>query len=90
MATETNRALIPMTNEHFAAWCLKMLGQPYWYGCVVYKCSESLRTRKAAQYPAHFGSSRTARYQKDIAAKKVCADCIGAAKGYAWVRPDRV
>ncbi len=84
MATETNRALTPLTNEHFAAWCLKMLGQPYWYGCVVYKCSESLRTRKAAQYPAHYGSSRTARYRQDIAAKKVAADCIGAVKGYMW------
>ena len=36
------------------------------------------------QYPAHYGASRTARYLQDIAAKKVAADCIGAAKGYAW------
>ena len=26
----------PFTNEHFAAFCLSMLGQPYWYGTVVY------------------------------------------------------
>ncbi len=84
MGTETNRVLIPLTNEHFAAWCLKMLGQPYWYGCVVYKCSESLRARKAAQYPSHYGSSRTGRYRQDIAAQKVAADCIGAVKGYMW------
>ena len=84
MATETNRVLIPLTNEHFAAWCLKMLGQPYWYASCLYKCTESLRARKAAQYPAHYGSSRTARYRQDIAAKKVAADCIGAAKGYSW------
>lgn len=76
MATETNRALIPLTNEHFAAWCLKMIGQPYWYGSCVYKCTESLRSRKAGQYPSHYGSSRTSRYRQDIAAKKVCADCI--------------
>ena len=82
--TETNRALIPFTNEHFAAWCQKMIGQPYWYGCVVYKCTSSLLSRKAAQYPSHYGSSRTARYKQDIAAKKVAADCIGGAKGYAW------
>ena len=25
----------PMTNEHFAAFCLSMIGQPYWYGCVI-------------------------------------------------------
>ena len=84
MSTETNRALIPMTNEHFGAWCLKMLGQPYWYASCLYKCTESLRARKAAQYPAHYGASRTARCRQDIAAKKVAANCIGAAKGYAW------
>ena len=22
----------PFTGEHFAAWCEKMVGQPYWYG----------------------------------------------------------
>ena len=82
--SEINRALIPFTNEHFAAFCQKMIGQPYWYGCVVYKCTSSLLSRKTAQYPSHYGSSRTARYKKDIAAKKVAADCIGGAKGYAW------
>ena len=78
------RIMIPFTNEHFAAWCLSMLGQPYWYGTVVYKCTEELRKRKATQYPGHYGSNRTARYRDDIAKKKVCADCIGGAKGYAW------
>ena len=31
----SNRAETPFTNEHFAAWCLKMGGQPYWYGTCV-------------------------------------------------------
>ncbi len=84
------RINIPFTNEHFAAWCLSMLGQPYWYGSVVYKCTQSLLNRKAKQYPSHYDSSRMARYKDDIAKKKVAADCIGGAKGYAWVRPDRV
>ena len=61
-----------------------MVGQPYWYGSVVYKCTENLRARKAKQYPAHYGSSRTARYRDDIAKKKVCADCVGLIKGYNW------
>ena len=74
----------PFTNEHFAAFCLSMLGQPYWYGTVVYKCTESLRSRKANQYPSHYGSSRTSRYKDDIAKKKVYADCVGGCKGYAW------
>lgn len=80
----SNRINIPFTNEHFAAWCQKMLGQPYWYGTVVYKCSESVRTSKSKQYPSHYGSSRTSRYKQDIAAQKICADCVGGCKGYAW------
>ena len=74
----------PLTNEHFAAFCLSMLGQPYWYGTALHKCSEGLRASKARQYPSHYGSSRTSRYRQDIANKKVCADCMGGAKGYAW------
>ena len=50
----------------------------------VYKCSESLRSRKAKQYPTHYKDSRTARYKDDIAKKKICADCVGLIKGYNW------
>ena len=80
----SERINTPFTNEHFAAFCLSMIGQPYWYGTVVYKCSESLRSRKAKQYPTHYKDSRTARYKQDIANKKVCADCVGLIKGYNW------
>ena len=72
------------TAEHFVAFCLAMLGQPYWYGTCVYKCTESLRSRKAKQYPSHYDSSRTARYRQDIENKKICADCVGLIKGYNW------
>ncbi len=75
---------IPFTNEHFIAWCEKMIGQPYWYGTTVNKCSEALLTRKTKQYPSHYTSGRTSRYKDDIAKKKVCADCVGACKGYSW------
>ena len=74
----------PFTGEHFAAWCEKMVGQPYWYGSCVYKCSQSLLDRKTKQYPAHYTSGRMKRYKDDIAKKKVCADCVGGCKGYAW------
>ena len=80
----SERINTPFTNEHFVAFCEKMVGQPYWYGSVVYKCTENLRARKAKQYPAHYGSSRTTRYRDDIAKKKVCADCVGLIKGYNW------
>lgn len=84
MAEITNRAAIPFTNEHFAAFMLKMVGRPYWYGTCLYKCTENLRSRKAKQYPSHYKDSRTNTYKKHIAAKEVCGDCVGAVKGYAW------
>lgn len=84
MAEETNRAATPFTNEHFAAFMLNMIGSPYWYGTCLYKCTENLRSRKAKQYPSHYKDSRTSTYKKHIAAKKVCGDCVGAVKGYAW------
>lgn len=79
-----SRAMIPFTNEHFMAFMRSMLNRPYWYGTCIYKCSNSLLTRKAKQYPSHYGSDRMATYKKHIAAKEVCGDCIGAIKGYAW------
>ena len=36
------------------------------------------------QYPAHYTSGRMKRYKDDVAKKKVCADCVGGCKGYAW------
>ena len=74
----------PFTNEHFAAYCERMVGQPYWYGTCGYKATESLLSRKAEQYPQYYEDSRTARYRQDIASHAVVADCIGGAKGYAW------
>lgn len=84
MDEQTNRALIPFTNEHFADFMIQMIGRPYWYGTCLYKCTESLRQRKASQYPSHYKDNRTATYRKHIEAKEVAGDCIGGAKGYAW------
>ena len=80
----SDRLNTPFTNEHFAAYCLRMVGQPYWYGTCGYKATANLLTRKTNQYPTHYKSSRTARYKQDIADRKVVADCIGGVKGYAW------
>ena len=74
----------PFDNDHFADWCISMLGQPYWYGCCVYKCTESRLQSKKTQYPGHYVASRMNTYRKNIADKLVCADCVGACKGYAW------
>lgn len=70
--------------SEFVAFVLSMVGMPYWYGTCVYICSSSLLKSKSKQYPSHYGSSRTATYEKAIAARKVCADCIGLIKGFFW------
>lgn len=59
-------------------------GWVYWYGTCGYACTQSLLTRKTRQYPDHYGDSRQAKYKKHIAAGKVCSDCIGLFKSYAW------
>ena len=70
----SERIHTPFTNEHFVAFCEKMVGQPYWYGAVVYKCTENLHARKAKQYPAYYGFSRIARYRDAIAKKMRVTD----------------
>lgn len=80
----SERVNTPFTAEHFVAYFLRMVGHPYWYGTCGYKATSSLLSRKAKQYPSHYGSSRTNRYKQDIANREVVCDCIGGAKGYAW------
>lgn len=77
-------ANVPLTGAHFAAFCEKMVGQPYWYGTCCYKATQSLLASKTKQYPAYYSDAQSARYRQDIAARAVVADCIGGAKGYAW------
>ena len=80
----SERIYTPFTNEHFADWCQRMVGQPYWYGTCVYKATSSLLSRKSNQYPSHYTSGRMAKYKQHIAEKAVVSDCIGGCKGYAW------
>ena len=70
--------------SELVAFCLSMVGMPYWYGTCVYNCTASLRSRKANQYPTHYKSSRTSRYNSDISKKLVCMDCVGMIKGFFW------
>ena len=72
------------TNMHFVEFCKNFLGMPYWYGTCVYACTQSKLTSKTKNYPEHYTSDRMSRYKADIAAHKVCADCVGLMKGYAW------
>ena len=80
-----DRINTPLTNEHFASFCLSMLGQPYWYEhprctSVPRACA---RARRASTRRTTVPAARP-RYRQDISNKKVCADCMGGAKGYAW------
>ncbi|MBQ4121488.1 MAG: peptidoglycan-binding protein [Clostridia bacterium] len=68
----------------FIAFVLSMVGQKYWYGTCVYICTKSLLKSKTKQYPTHYGSSRTSTYEKHIAARHICMDCIGLIKGFFW------
>ena len=80
---ETNMAE-KFTSQHFVEFCEKFVGRPYWYGTCVYTCTQDRYNSKSKQYPSHYTASRTSKYKQHIAAKEVCADCVGMIKGYAW------
>ena len=71
-------------SSELVSFVKRMVGQPYWYGTCVYICTNDLLEKKTAQYPSHYGSSRTATYEKHIANRMVCSDCIGLIKGFFW------
>lgn len=60
----------------------------YWYGTCGYRCTDSLYKSKAKQYPTHYTASRKAGYMADIAAGKMCADCVGMIKAFFWLGGD--
>lgn len=78
----TNFQLVEFVKAVYAAkWV-------YWYGTVGYKCTEPLYTMKAKQYPTHYTASRKAGYMADIAAGRMCADCVGMIKAFFWMGGD--
>lgn len=74
------------TGKQLAEFCEQVYkaGWVYWYGTYGKQCSEKLYQSKKKQYPAHYGSDRTAGYQKDIREGKWCADCVGMIKAFFW------
>ena len=72
------------TNIQFVDYCKSLVGQPYWYGCVGYKCTQSLYDKKSKQYPSHYTVDRYGRYMRDIKENKVCMDCVGLIKSFWW------
>lgn len=76
------------TNNHFMDFMGLLMGQAYWYGTTVRNCTTSLLNDKKKQYPtpkfAHYSAERVKKYETQIKSKMICADCIGAVKGYFW------
>lgn len=79
-----NRMRKLFSAAEMVEWMRGCVGQPYWYGTYWNKCTKDLHSRKAKQYPSHYGASRTSRYNADIAAGRTAADCVGGIKGAAW------
>ena len=78
------------TSAQLVEFCKQVLADQwvYWYGTYGKKCSQSLYTSKKKQYPDHYTDDRTKGYQKDIAAGRWCADCVGMIKGFFWKNGD--
>ena len=72
------------TNLHFVEFLKAFVGQPYWYGTCVYKCTTSTLNSKSKQYASHYTDSRMSKYKQHISKKMVAADCVGLGKGYNW------
>ena len=72
------------SNTHFVEFLKKFVGQPYFYGTCVYACTNSLLNSKSKQYPKHYTEDRMSKYKQAISEHKICADCVGLGKGYAW------
>ncbi len=72
------------TNLHFVEFLKAFVGQPYWYGTCVYKCTTSTLNSKSKQYASHYTDSRMSKYKQHISKKMIAADCVGLGKGYNW------
>jgi hypothetical protein len=73
-------------GRELALFCIGMLGQPYWYGTCVYKCTEKLLNSKAKQYPEHYTEGRMDTYRQHIAEGRTGMDCVGMIKGFFWTK----
>ena len=79
--------------EGLLAWAREALENKwvYWYGTCGYECTKGLLERKTAQYGSpHYAESRQKTYKQHIADKRVCSDCIGLFKSYAWDKDDDI
>lgn len=75
------------TNTDLVSYAKKALAEKwvYWYGTTGVRCTGDLLSRKTAQYPKEYTSSRMPTYQQHIKDGRMCADCINLAKGFIWL-----
>ena len=79
-ATSTEK----FTNTHFSNFCRGMVGQRYWYGTQIQRCTKTLYERKSKQFPNQYTSDRNEQIKKDILEHKLCSDCVGFIIGYFY------
>ena len=79
-ATNTEK----FSNTHFANFCRGMVGQRYWYGTQVQRCTKTLYEKKSKQFPSQYTSDRNEQIKKDILEHKLCSDCVGFIIGYFY------
>lgn len=65
-------------------FCKSMIGQAYWYGTCVYKCTKALAKKKAKRFPEYYAEYTTEELLDAINKKKVCMDCVGMIIGFFW------
>ena len=75
---------IERTNKNLAAFCLSVVGAPYWFGTFGNIANSSLYNSKKAQYPNYYPpkswteASFTSQYGKRV------TDCAGLLKWFLW------
>lgn len=75
---------IERTAANLAAFCLQVVGTPYWMGCYGQKSSRALYNQKKADYPQYYPpKSWTEASFTDDFGKRV-TDCAGLIKWFLW------
>ena len=80
----SERINTPYTSEHFVAFCLSMLGQPYWYGTVVYKCSESPAKPKGQAVSVPLQGLALPAISRTLRIRRSALTALASSKGYNW------
>lgn len=73
---------IERTASNLAAFCLRVLGAPYWFACFGQKGSEKLYLEKRADNPKYYNGWDKSTFTDDYG--KRVTDCSGLPKWFLW------